>query len=320
MIAQRNGWSTAAAVAEPRQFRRTVLDRADAAWAQRGQPVADDRRPLLAGQRSPPSSPACCSPLHSRDRSPRLRCLRNPRRAGELRGMGAVAAGLILAMAVKDARHLCATTCSAWLYCRSALATALAAIAVFPPAGVDRDRPRPCSAGAPARAGRWQCSTRAAWGGRRDEHAAGGRPARVSSCALPVPSLLSIGGAMSTAPEMHRYFVDRARLGSRPTSPPIALAQAAPDPTCCSCPVLGFRRPPRRGERRWWASCPRRCSQLGIEAAEGLETGARYATGARAFTARLAPVAGPGVRRRLAALALLPFVWRPGASRRRPGR
>ena len=55
-------------------------------------------------------------------------------------------------------------------------------------------------------------------------------------------SLLSIGGAMSTAPEMHRYFVvERGWIGEADFTTAIALAQAAPGPNGLFVPVLGFQ-------------------------------------------------------------------------------
>ena len=55
-------------------------------------------------------------------------------------------------------------------------------------------------------------------------------------------SLLSIGGAMSTAPEMQRYFVvERGWIGEADFSTAIALAQAAPGPNVLFVPVLGFQ-------------------------------------------------------------------------------
>ncbi|HRK12254.1 MAG TPA: chromate transporter, partial [Thauera sp.] len=55
-------------------------------------------------------------------------------------------------------------------------------------------------------------------------------------------SLLSIGGAMSTAPEMHRYFVtERGWLGDADFTTAVALAQAAPGPNVLFVPVLGFQ-------------------------------------------------------------------------------
>ena len=55
-------------------------------------------------------------------------------------------------------------------------------------------------------------------------------------------SLLSIGGAMSTAPEMQRYFVvERGWIGEADFTTAIALAQAAPGPNVLFVPVLGFQ-------------------------------------------------------------------------------
>ena len=55
-------------------------------------------------------------------------------------------------------------------------------------------------------------------------------------------SLLSVGGAMSTAPEMHRYLVvERGWLGEADFTTAIALAQAAPGPNVLFVPVLGFQ-------------------------------------------------------------------------------
>lgn len=55
-------------------------------------------------------------------------------------------------------------------------------------------------------------------------------------------SLLSIGGAMSTTPEMHRYLVvERGWLSDADFTTSIALAQAAPGPNVLFVPVLGFQ-------------------------------------------------------------------------------
>lgn len=55
-------------------------------------------------------------------------------------------------------------------------------------------------------------------------------------------SLLSIGGAMATAPEMHRYLVgDRGWLSDAEFTSAVALAQAAPGPNVLFVPVLGFQ-------------------------------------------------------------------------------
>jgi chromate transporter len=53
-------------------------------------------------------------------------------------------------------------------------------------------------------------------------------------------SMLAIGGALATAPEMHRYLVEqRGWLDDSQFSASIALAQAAPGPNLIFVPVLG---------------------------------------------------------------------------------
>ncbi len=54
-------------------------------------------------------------------------------------------------------------------------------------------------------------------------------------------SLLSIGGAITTAPEMHRFLVDeRGWLSDTDFTTSIALAQAAPGPNILFVAVLGW--------------------------------------------------------------------------------
>lgn len=54
-------------------------------------------------------------------------------------------------------------------------------------------------------------------------------------------SLLSIGGAISTAPEMHRYLVDQHHwLTNEQFSAMVAIAQAAPGPNLLFVAVLGW--------------------------------------------------------------------------------
>ena len=54
-------------------------------------------------------------------------------------------------------------------------------------------------------------------------------------------SLLSIGGAISTVPEMHRFLVDKTGwLSEAGFTSSIALAQAAPGPNVLFVAVLGF--------------------------------------------------------------------------------
>ena len=55
-------------------------------------------------------------------------------------------------------------------------------------------------------------------------------------------SLLAIGGAVSTAPEMHRYLVTTQHwLTDAQFTAAVAIAQAAPGPNLLFIPVLGFQ-------------------------------------------------------------------------------
>lgn len=55
-------------------------------------------------------------------------------------------------------------------------------------------------------------------------------------------SFLSVGGALSTSPEMHRYLVDgRGWLDHRQFVDSIALAQAAPGPNVLFVTLLGWQ-------------------------------------------------------------------------------
>ena len=53
-------------------------------------------------------------------------------------------------------------------------------------------------------------------------------------------SMLAVGGALTTTPEIHRYLVEqRGWLSDTQFSASIALAQAAPGPNLLFVPVLG---------------------------------------------------------------------------------
>lgn len=55
-------------------------------------------------------------------------------------------------------------------------------------------------------------------------------------------SLLSVGGAISTTPDMHRYLVDQHHwLSSSQFSQAIALAQAAPGPNVLFVALMGWQ-------------------------------------------------------------------------------
>ncbi len=54
-------------------------------------------------------------------------------------------------------------------------------------------------------------------------------------------SLLAVGGAISTAPDMHRYLVDQRQwLSDSQFSASIAIAQAAPGPNILFVALLGW--------------------------------------------------------------------------------
>jgi chromate transporter len=55
-------------------------------------------------------------------------------------------------------------------------------------------------------------------------------------------SVLSIGGAVSTVPEMHRYFVtERGWLDDTSFSSAVAIAHATPGPNVLFVPLLGYQ-------------------------------------------------------------------------------
>ncbi len=54
-------------------------------------------------------------------------------------------------------------------------------------------------------------------------------------------SMLAVGGALATAPEMHRFLVDQRHwVADADFSAAVALAQAAPGPNLMFVPVLGY--------------------------------------------------------------------------------
>lgn len=123
-------------------------------------------------------------------------------------------------------------------------------------------------------------------------------------------SLLSIGGAMSTAPEMHRYFViERGWLADADFTTAIALAQAAPGPNVLFVPVLGFQVAGVIGAAAALVGIllPSTLLSLGVS-----RWGAsrRNTPGVRAFTAGLAPVT-VGLVFATGWLLALPFVGAP---------
>lgn len=123
-------------------------------------------------------------------------------------------------------------------------------------------------------------------------------------------SLLSIGGAMSTAPEMHRYLVaDRGWLDDAQFTTAIALAQAAPGPNVLFVPVLGFQVAGIGGAAAALIGIllPSTLLSLGV-ARWGRER--RDTPAVRAFTAGLAPIT-VGLVFSTGWLLSLPFVGTP---------
>jgi chromate transporter len=65
-------------------------------------------------------------------------------------------------------------------------------------------------------------------------------------------SLLSIGGAITTAPDMHRYLVDQRHwLSDAQFTSSIALAQAAPGPNVLFIALLGWNIGMNAGGQHW---------------------------------------------------------------------
>jgi Chromate transport protein ChrA len=123
-------------------------------------------------------------------------------------------------------------------------------------------------------------------------------------------SLLSIGGAMSTAPEMHRYLVvERGWLGEADFTTAIALAQAAPGPNVLFVPVLGFQVAGLAGAAAALLGIllPSTLLSLGVSRWGATR---RETPLVRAFTAGLAPVT-VGLTFAAGWLLALPFIGEP---------
>ncbi len=105
-----------------------------------------------------------------------------------------------------------------------------------------------------------------------------------------VLSLLSIGGAMATAPEMHRYLVgERGWLGDGEFTTAVALAQAAPGPNLIFVPVLGFQVAGLVGAAAALLGILLPSTVLTLAVSRwGMKR--RDTPGVRAFTAGLAPI------------------------------
>lgn len=103
-------------------------------------------------------------------------------------------------------------------------------------------------------------------------------------------SLLSIGGAISTVPEMHRFLVERTGwLSEAGFTSSIALAQAAPGPNVLFVAVLGFNVAGLSGAAAAMAGILLPSTVLTLAATRWMRANRGHA-GLRAFSAGMAPL------------------------------
>jgi len=103
-------------------------------------------------------------------------------------------------------------------------------------------------------------------------------------------SMLSIGGAMSTTPEIHRFLVDQRHwIDDAQFSASIALAQAAPGPNLLFVPVLGYAVAGLPGAFVTLLAMLLPSTTLTLVASRWSER-RRHTIGVRAFVAGMAPV------------------------------
>jgi chromate transporter len=103
-------------------------------------------------------------------------------------------------------------------------------------------------------------------------------------------SLLAIGGAITTVPEMHRYVVDQQGwLSEAQFSACIALGQATPGPNVLFVAVIGFQVGGLAGVLATMAGTLAPSAVLAVVAARWGQRH-RQARAVRAFTAGLAPL------------------------------
>lgn len=103
-------------------------------------------------------------------------------------------------------------------------------------------------------------------------------------------SLLSIGGAISTVPEMHRFLVDRTGwLTESDFTSSIALAQAAPGPNVLFVAVLGFNVAGLAGAAAAMAGILLPSTVLTLTATRWMRAN-RAHVGLRAFSAGMMPL------------------------------
>jgi chromate transporter len=103
-------------------------------------------------------------------------------------------------------------------------------------------------------------------------------------------SLLSIGGAISTVPEMHRFLVDKTGwLSEAGFTSSIALAQAVPGPNVLFVAVLGFNVAGLQGAAAAMAGIMLPSSVLTLTATRWMRANRGHA-GLRAFSAGMMPL------------------------------
>jgi chromate transporter len=103
-------------------------------------------------------------------------------------------------------------------------------------------------------------------------------------------SLLAVGGALATAPEIHRYLVvERGWIDDAQFTASIALAQSAPGPNLIFVPVLGFVAAGLPGAAVALVGMLLPSTTLAI-AASRWGSARRERAGVRAFVAAMGPV------------------------------
>ena len=103
-------------------------------------------------------------------------------------------------------------------------------------------------------------------------------------------SLLAVGGAITTAPEMHRYMVSQQHwLTDTQFTSSIALAQAAPGPNVLFVAVLGWNVAGLNGALAAMAGIMLPSTTLVLAATRWAKAN-KESRGVRAFTAGMAPL------------------------------
>lgn len=124
-------------------------------------------------------------------------------------------------------------------------------------------------------------------------------------------SLLSIGGAITTAPEMHRYLVgQQGWLSDSQFTSSIALAQAAPGPNILFVAVLGWNAAGPLGALVTMLGIMLPSTTLVLAATRWAREN-KQTLGVRAFTAGMAPLT-LGLLLATGWLLAVPYVSDPG--------